>query len=461
MKRELGQYFTPEGVADYMASLIEVESSKPIRFLDAGAGEGSLSLAFWKRIEGLESPSVEYYLYEIDPEVCNRLTSKMHSIPDIDVKIFNEDYLSTSDSPGHISYYTHAIMNPPYKKVGVNSCARINTKKLGVDIVNLYAAFLVVAIAQMEDGGCLVAVIPRSFTNGTYYRKFRQYLVENMSVDLIHVFDSRTDLFSDDNVLQENIIIKLSKSKQVSKVEVRKSKNSEMEDMEVSFHQFSDIVDSQRDYIFSIPTSDIEDNLSQFSNLCNLNDLNISVSTGPVVDFRLKEFLSMQPIEGAVPLFYPIHFNGGRLDWPRESKKPNSIRKTSDTIKWLYGSGSYCVVRRFSSKEESRRINASFLNQSDVDGYSHFAFENHLNVFHSKKTGLMPELAKGLSVYLNSTYVDNEFRKFNGHTQVNVSDLKRIKYPSRERLIELGRKTMMWSEMSRQEVDDLVVSVLQ
>jgi isopenicillin N synthase-like dioxygenase len=66
-------------------------------------------------------------------------------------------------------------------------------------------------------------------------------------------------------------------------------------------------------------------------------------------------------------------------------------------------------------------------------------FENHLNVFHQHKHGLPEALARGLAVYLNTTAVDECFRRFNGHTQVNATDLRLIKYPSREVLVALGK----------------------
>ena len=50
-------------------------------------------------------------------------------------------------------------------------------------------------------------------------------------------------------------------------------------------------------------------------------------------------------------------------------------------------------------------------------------FENHLNVFHQHKHGLPDNLAHGLAAFLNTTAVDEHFRRFNGHTQVNATDL--------------------------------------
>jgi adenine-specific DNA-methyltransferase len=39
------------------------------------------------------------------------------------------------------------------------------------------------------------------------------------------------------------------------------------------------------------------------------------------------------------------------------------------------------------------------------------------------------ELAYGLVEYLNSDYCDTIFRMFSGHTQVNATDLRNMKYP--------------------------------
>ncbi len=48
------------------------------------------------------------------------------------------------------------------------------------------------------------------------------------------------------------------------------------------------------------------------------------------------------------------------------------------------------------------------------------------------------ETARGLTVFLNSTILDDHFRVFSGHTQVNATDLRNMRYPSREQLRKLG-----------------------
>jgi adenine-specific DNA-methyltransferase len=47
-------------------------------------------------------------------------------------------------------------------------------------------------------------------------------------------------------------------------------------------------------------------------------------------------------------------------------------------------------------------------------------------------------LAKGLAAFLNSSLVDAYFRQFNGHTQVNATDLRSLTYPTFTELHALG-----------------------
>jgi len=81
-------------------------------------------------------------------------------------------------------------------------------------------------------------------------------------------------------------------------------------------------------------------------------------------------------------------------------------------------------------------------------------FQNHLNVLHEHKHGLPEELARGLAMYLNTTAVDEYFRCFNGHTQVNATDLRLIKFPSRDVLIQLGEWARQQRELTQTLIDD-------
>jgi adenine-specific DNA-methyltransferase len=140
-----------------------------------------------------------------------------------------------------------------------------------------------------------------------------------------------------------------------------------------------------------------------------------------------------------VPLIYPCHFKHGCVEWPNgKTRKPNALALGPRAEELVISQGYYVLTKRFSSKEERRRIVAAVYDPTRITA-AKVAFENHLNYFHERGSGLPATLAKGLAVYLNSSLVDTCFRQFSGHTQVNASDLRSLPYPTRSALIALGR----------------------
>lgn len=73
---------------------------------------------------------------------------------------------------------------------------------------NLYSGFLALLSHLLEADSELVAIVPRSFCNGPYFRPLREDFLGRMALRRLHVFDSRTAAFSNEAVLQENIILR-------------------------------------------------------------------------------------------------------------------------------------------------------------------------------------------------------------------------------------------------------------
>jgi adenine-specific DNA-methyltransferase len=441
-----GQYLTPASISKFMADMFSKLDMCDIQLLDPGAGAGSLLAAFCERITNERNTynSLSITAYEIDQYLITELKNvigiineecNLSKIP-VSINIINDDFILANtqlfqnkllSSTRSTCKFTHAIINPPYKKLHSKSLYRKVLRQAGIETSNLYTAFLSIAIKLLKPDGELVAIIPRSFCNGPYFKPFRQLLFAESSLRHIHIFHSRESAFKDDDVLQENIIIHVVKERPV------------------------------------IPISDFDDEVLQrisvFDN--SLEDLGIQVSTGPVVDFRLKEFIHYETVDESVPIIYPAHFNGKRINWPLTNhRKPNYIECNDSTKKWLMPSGYYVLTRRFSSKEEKRRIMpALFEPISKNSGF--IGFENHLNIFHSNHKGINKDIAQGLCAYLNSTLVDLYFRQFSGHTQVNASDLRMLPYPSNEVLIKLGSLIDDPNQFLREETDDFLEALLK
>jgi len=459
-KSGLGQFMTPSSVARFMAGMFPPSTLPTCRLLDAGAGVGALSCAFLDRwlAGGFGFKAVEATAYEVDEHLRGHLKQHLAAYSKVKAEVIAVDYIDLATAEGlQAKGYTHAILNPPYKKIHSNSAHRLALRRVGIEAVNLYSAFVALAVAQAAPGGQIVAIIPRSFCNGPYYRPFRDFILERAAIRHMHLFDSRSKAFKDDAVLQENVIIRLERGGQQGPVTITTSTDDRFTDLATNEHPFDRIVfpdDPER--FIHIPTS-TEQNAIELSEAirCTLADLGLKVSTGPVVDFRLQEHLRDMPGQGTVPLLYPVHFSNTGTAWPIAGmKKPNAIERNSETEKWLYPNGFYCVVRRFSSKEERRRVVASVVEPSAFGDVSVLGFENHLNLFHENKRGLPEALARGLAAFLNTTAVDAHFRRFSGHTQVNATDLKLMKYPSREALIELGEWVKQHSEVTQEMMDE-------
>lgn len=447
-KSALGQFLTPASVARFMASLFPPTDLGTASVLDAGAGVGALTCAFldrWAIADGFHFERVESETYEIDPVLRGHLQATLEGYASrlpITFRINSEDFIEQAALKSMAPRcYTHVILNPPYKKINSSSRHRLILRQVGIETVNLYSAFVALALWLMKPGGQLVAIIPRSFCNGPYYRPFRVFLLNNAALHHLHLFASRTKAFRDDAVLQENVIIRLERSGVQGNVTVSHSTDDSFSDLVTHEQPFDRIVfpDDPERFIHA-PTSPGRNAIELSPGVhATLAELGVRVATGPVVDFRLLNHIQDEPEEGTAPLLYPGHFSGFRTEWPQKGiKRGNAIKLNSATQRWLFPSGFYTVVRRFSSKEEVRRIAASVVRPDSFPGASFLGFENHLNVFHEDKHGLPEELAYGLAVFLNTTAVDENFRRFNGHTQVNATDLRLMKYPNRHALLKLG-----------------------
>ena len=187
----------------------------------------------------------------------------------------------------------------------------------------------------------------------------------------------RNRAFRDDDVLQENIILHAVKEDGApSDVTITTSSGAmfdvnpadgtcNAEDLTRRTVPHDAVVRTDdRNRFVHITANGIEqgivDRMAHFT--ATLSDIGVEVSTGPVVDFRLRDDLRAEPEDGAVPLLYAAHFQSGELSWPKAMRKPNAIRLSGRSRKWLWtNSGHYVVTRRFTSKEERRRILASVL----------------------------------------------------------------------------------------------------
>lgn len=192
-KARLGQYLTPASVARLMASMFEATPSVA-SLLDAGAGVGTLFAACVAELCSRPSPPevIRVTAYEIDPGFaeyladafrlceaeCGRVGSRFEGTLVCDdfiaaaVGRLNSELFDCPPGP-----FNGAILNPPYRKIHSASDHRRLLRSIGVETSNLYTAFLAAAVKLLAPGGQLVAITPRSFCNGSYFRPFREFFL--------------------------------------------------------------------------------------------------------------------------------------------------------------------------------------------------------------------------------------------------------------------------------------------
>jgi adenine-specific DNA-methyltransferase len=155
----------------------------------------------------LEFKTVQVDAYEIDSTLRSHLEATLASyaarLP-VTSKTSSGDFILEAARKGleGSTPYSHAILNPPYKKINSASEHRLILRRAGIETVNLYSAFVALSLMLMAPGGQLVAIIPRSFCNGPYYRPFREFLLSHAAIEHMHLFASRTKAFKHDDALQ-------------------------------------------------------------------------------------------------------------------------------------------------------------------------------------------------------------------------------------------------------------------
>ena len=307
-RAHLGQFFTPPSVASFLASLFDL-TDRHCRLLDPGAGVGSLSAAVadrW-RVEG--GGPLEITAIEVDAAVATELRSTMSEIEELGrgnrTVVIEADFVAYGSRAlrpgllhGALEPFDLVVMNPPYGKIGARSAERRHVRAIGVEVGNLYSAFLSLGMRLLRDDGQLVAITPRSFANGPYFRSLRQDLLRRGVFRRLHVYDTRDSAFADGDVLQENVVFRMDKARSRGVVRVSASRGPDSGDVRERTISHDELVHPDDPELFVHISADDADAVRAIrvaAQPASLTDLGLSVSTGRVVDFRAREHLRADP----------------------------------------------------------------------------------------------------------------------------------------------------------------------
>lgn len=483
-RKRKGQYFTPPEVCSFMAGLFSEPAGDIYRFLDPGAGIGSLTAAVCERLSQAGSTrSIEAHLFENHPEMLPYLRQTMdycrHELEmaghSLKVVIHHQDFIldaaaSVQDAHGlfdtriEMGELDAVITNPPYFKLNKNSPYARVMDAIVHGQPNMYAFFLAASAQMLRPGGELVAITPRSFCNGLYFRGFRRWFFERMNLDRVHLFESRTDTFRD--VLQESIITLSHRLGSPSSGIIVSTSYGRNVTHSISARELpaSSVVDNSKgECVVRVPASDEDSALLEAVESWpdRFSDLGLRVSTGPVVAFRARRFLihGLQDAD-ASPLLSTFNIKPFETVWPMPHRKHAcALRVCYDSMKLLLPAENYVLLRRFSAKEERRRLTASCLLKNSQPG-PYVALENHLNYVYHAKRSLSVEETYGLAALFNSALLDRYFRTLSGNTQVNATELRTMPFPTLKTIAVIGRKVRALPTLQSTAVERIVLDAV-
>jgi len=435
-RKKLSQYFTPQNIAFFMASLFNLNENDQINIVDPCAGFGILPMAIINEIYKLDENSKgTAVLYELDGRLSSSLNSVFKNenvLKNWEIKVLNEDFLLSE-----IKQANMIICNPPYAK---HSRKTYSEKyELNYEYYpNIYCYFLIKSLETLEAKGQLVFLLPRSFCSGSFYDTFRKTILDNNSIEYIHIFNSRINLF--ESVTQESIIVKIIKGqKQSDTITVSTSDNSFFENYKSFKIQEKDLIFSNSRKIIRIPsgTKDVQVIELADSWKKKFEQSEYCVSTGKVVDFRNQNSLTKEiiPFKNA-PLIWMDGFESDRISFNTE-KEFSAIDINEKTIKKLIPAANYVFIKRMTSKNQKKRIQSAYILKEDINS-NYVGVDNKVNYIYKKIGEMTHEETIGLSAFLNISFIDNYFRVINGNTQVNVSDIKILPFIDRNIIVQIG-----------------------
>lgn len=454
-KADWGQYFTPSEVAWFMAGLLpQPPIGAHLRILDPGAGAGVLGAAAALRALAAGARSVEVTAVEAEPGAVAALHSAGHRLTQATggrarIEIIADDFLLASSprlgSTPLPNRFDYVIANPPYFKLSPKSGA-------GGTAPNAYARFMEVSAGLLRDGGTMCFIVPRSFTSGLYFKRFRAALRERMMLQRVHIFQSRRDAFRDDEVLQENVItLHQRRACRGEPVEVSTSAGvrqlKSCRPIQVSRSIVEDLHEDGspvRDAPIRLPATaaevEIVAQVLQWSD--RLNTLGLKISTGPIVPFRSDALrsddeISQNAAQATLPVLWMQHIKVGQVVWPLERFRKQQHIHTSCDPKLLVPNRTMILLRRFSTKDEHQRLVAALYREGTIKADS-LGLENHVNYIHSPAGSTTDAVMAGLCALLCTPLADTYFRIANGNTQVNATDLETFPLPSAATLERIG-----------------------
>lgn len=471
LRKKYGQFFTSKETAVFMAALFEIPDSPTISILDPGAGSGILSIALIQRLQTCAHiKAIELVCYENDSNILALLNENLHWASDnstisIRFSIVEDNYIlhQMADYNGMLfadpnpRKFDLIIGNPPYMKIPRDAPEVSVMRDICYGAPNLYFLFAAMSMFNLKEQGEMVYIIPRSWTSGAYFKQFRQKFLGESALEHIHLFVSRDKVFEEESVLQETMIIKAKKTllKPKTITITTTQSNADFSKITVFNAPYNIVISGVDSYVYLVTCQEEVEALKTINQWHDtLPSIGLKMKTGLTVDFRNREALRDTSEEKAVPLFFSQHIQEGKVIFPAGREHEYIV---TDQKGLLQSNTNYLFVKRFTAKEEHRRLQCGVYLARKYPEYKTISTQNKINFICGLRE-LSDCVVYGLYVLFNSSLYDRYYRILNGSTQVNSTEINAMPVPPIH-LIELMGKTLIQKkDMSESTCDNILRS---
>ena len=378
-RKKLGQYFTPKSIRDLLLKeLINISEKKDnVKILDPACGSGEFLLSCRKYFN-----NAEIHGFDIDESLVS-ISKKI--INNADVKCLDTLKINTDKS----IKYDYIIGNPPYFEFKLDKEQKLRFKEIISGRVNIFSLFIKIGLELLNDGGYLAYVVPPSMNNGAFFAKLREYIINNSSIEYMHIVEGSDNFY----MANQKVMLLILK-----KTNTKKNKK----------------------YIFSKNDITIftEDKLflnKAYKDTISLKEIGYAVKTGSVAWNKYKENLT-ESKNNAIPLIYSSNIVNGKIVIPNK-RKLQYIKNISED---LIIREEVIAVNRITGSHKNINIKSAIVKERV------FVCENHVNIIYPLKNYNKNYSLEYIYNALNDETNIKVLSLITGNTQVSKTELERL-----------------------------------
>lgn len=460
IRKKAAQYFTPEYVINKMISTIKMSylgNLHTLSILEPSAGCGILILYLViYLLKNNQLQNIDITAYENDVHLVKILNKNLSTLSDyitnstkitFNYKIIYKNFLLDHIKGG----FDIIISNPPFKKIRKTSKEALLFSKYLYGQPNMYMLFIIASLKLLNKNGVYAVLSPKNYLSGNYAQKIRSSILKkNFSLIHIHTFDNR-EIFKD--ICQEIII-----STYINNPNYRYVTISHNGHFSTRLH-FNNIIQSNNVVLVPRNTTDLRNITTPAIFKTHLNDLNLKISVGPVVQFRLSKYLNKNHYnQNYAPLLLASNLkenNSIKYNELLNDKKNHSLDVLSSKV---MNNSNYVILQKATRKMANPFVKAAVLTK-DFFNHKYIAFDNSLLYIKHKTNNvdLSLEECYGLYCYLTSSYFSTIFNLINSNHTINISDFNNVCFPNKKQIIDIGKK-MIKSHIYNQKFCDSIIN---